>query len=201
MPIVVMAHLLGGFATLCLLFILYLRLKPYRVPGGDGSVRKYARYGILGIIILSGQIALGGWTSSNYAALVCVELPICQAGWVDQLTFEDSFDPIPPERETYEFGHLDHNERVTIHVMHRIGAIVTTLYLLWLAVVVFTRAHTKFFKNSALGLIVILTAQVLLGASNIWFSLPLSVAVSHNVVAACLMLMLIALTYSLKRKA
>lgn len=201
MPIVVMAHLLGGFTTLCLLFLLYLRLNPYRVPGGDGAVRKYARYGLLGIVILSGQIALGGWTSSNYAALVCVELPICQSGWVDQLTFENSFDPIPPERETYEFGHLDHNERVTIHVMHRIGAIVTTLYLLWLAIVVFSRAHTQFFKNSALGLVTILTAQVLLGASNIWFSLPLSVAVSHNIVAACLMLMLIALTYSLKRKA
>lgn len=201
MPIVVMGHLLGGFATLCLLFLLYLRLSPYRVPGGDSSVRKYARYGVLGVMILAGQIALGGWTSSNYAALVCVELPICQAGWVDQLTFEDSFDAIPPKRETYEFGHLDHAERVTIHVMHRIGAIITLIYLLWLAGTVFIRAQTQFFKTSAVALATILTAQVLLGASNIWFSLPLSVAVAHNVVAACLMLMLIALTYSLKRKA
>ncbi|MCO4798496.1 MAG: COX15/CtaA family protein [Colwelliaceae bacterium] len=201
MPIVVMGHLLGGFATLCLLFLLYLRLNPYRVPGGDAPVRRYARYGLLGIVILVGQIALGGWTSSNYAALVCVELPVCQAGWVDQLTFEDSFDVIPPERETYEFGHLDHNERVTIHVMHRLGAIVTAIYLLWLALTIFIKAQTPFFKNSAISLVVILTTQILLGASNIWFSLPLSVAVSHNVVAACLMLMLIALTYSLKRKA
>ncbi len=201
MPIVVMGHLLGGFTTLCLLFLLYLRLNPYRVPGGDISVRKYAKFGILGLVILTGQIALGGWTSSNYAALVCTELPICQSGWVEQLTFENSFAPIPPERESYEFGHLSHYERITIHVMHRIGAIVTALYLLWLAVVIFRKAHTQFFKNSALGLIAILTAQVSLGVSNIWFSLPLSVAVSHNIVAACLMLMLIALTYSLKRKA
>ncbi len=201
MPIIVMGHLLGGFTTLCLLFLLYLRLNPYRVPGGDSSVRKYARYGLLGMVILAGQIALGGWTSSNYAALVCVELPICQAGWVEQLTFEDSFDAIPPERETYEFGHLDHAERVTIHVMHRLGAIVTALYLMWLAVTIFAKAHSQFFKKSAVGLAVILAVQVLLGISNIWFSLPLAVAVSHNIVAACLMLMLIALTYSLKRKA
>ena len=201
MPIIVMAHLLGGFVTLCLLFLLYLRLNPYRVPGGDISVRHYARYGMLGVIILTAQIALGGWTSSNYAALVCTELPICQAGWVEQLTFEDSFDAIPPERDSYEFGHLDHNERVTIHVMHRIGAIITTLYLLWFAFTIFTKAHTQFFKHSALGLVAVLSTQLILGVSNIWFSLPLSVAVSHNVVAACLMLMLIALTYSLKRKA
>lgn len=201
MPIVVMGHLLGGFTTLCLLFLLYLRLNPYRVPGGDTAVRRFARFGVIGIVILALQIALGGWTSSNYAALVCVELPICQAGWVDHLSFEDSFDPIPPKKDTYEFGHFDHPERVTIHVMHRIGAIVTTAYLLWFAISIFIRAHTQFFKNSALGLVVILTTQVILGASNIVFSLPLSIAVSHNVVAACLMLMLIALTYSLKRKA
>jgi cytochrome c oxidase assembly protein subunit 15 len=201
MPIIVMAHLLGGFTTLCLLFLLYLRLNPYRIPGGDSSVRSYARYGFLGIAILTGQIALGGWTSANYAALVCTELPICQAGWIDQLTFEDSFDAIPPERETYEFGHLDHNERVTIHVKHRIGAIITALYLLWFALLIFTKAHTKFFKHSAVGLVTVLSAQILLGVSNVVFSLPLVVAVGHNVVAACLMLMLIALTYSLKRKA
>lgn len=201
MPIVVMGHLLGGFTTLCLLFLLYLRLNPYRVPGGDSSVRKLAKFGVIGIVILTLQIALGGWTSSNYAALVCVELPICQAGWEEQLTFEESFDPIPPKRESYEFGHLPHDDRVTIHVMHRIGAIITTFYLLWLAFMIFSKSHTPFFKNSALGLVAILTGQVLLGMSNIMFSLPLSVAVSHNVVAACLMLMLIALTYSLKRKA
>jgi cytochrome c oxidase assembly protein subunit 15 len=201
MPIVVMGHLLGGFTTLCLLFLLYLRLKPYRVPGGDNAVRKYARYGLLGIVILTAQIGLGGWTSSNYAALVCVELPICQAGWVEQLTFEDSFDLIPPKRDSYEFGHLNHPERVTIHVVHRFGAIITTAFLLWLALSVYAKARSQFFKSTAVGLIVVLSAQVLLGISNIWFSLPLSVAVSHNIVAACLMLMLISLTYSLKRKA
>ena len=201
MPVVVMAHLLGGFTTLCLLFLLYLRLTPYQVPSGDGGLRKYTKYGLIGIGILTAQIALGGWTSSNYAALVCTDLPICQAGWVEQLSFENSFDLIPPERETYEFGYLQHNERVTIHVMHRIGAIITALYLLWLATVVFMKANSQFFKNCALGVGAILFIQVALGVSNILFSLPLFVAVAHNVVAACLVLMLIALTYSLKKKA
>jgi cytochrome c oxidase assembly protein subunit 15 len=200
MPIVVMAHLLGGFTTLCLLFLLYLRLNPYRLNTGDFSVRKYGRYGFIGIVILTAQIALGGWTSSNYAALTCTELPICQSGWMERLTFEDSFDVIPPEKATYEFGHLDHDERLTIHVVHRLGAIVTFLYLAWLAFMVFVKSKTAFFKNSAAILAVLLITQVSLGISNIWFSLPLAIAVSHNVVAACLMLSLIMLTYSLRRK-
>ena len=200
MPIVVMAHLLGGFTTLCLLFLLYLRLDPYRLNTGDFSVRKYGRYGFIGIVILTAQIALGGWTSSNYAALTCTELPICQSGWMERLTFEDSFDVIPPEKATYEFGHLDHDERLTIHVVHRLGAIVTFLYSAWLAFMVFVKSKTAFFKNSAAILAVLLITQVSLGISNIWFSLPLAIAVSHNVVAACLMLSLIMLTYSLRRK-
>lgn len=200
MPIVVMAHLLGGFTTLCLLFLLYLRLKSNRISSSDFSVKKYGRYALLGIVILTGQIALGGWTSSNYAALSCVELPICQSGWQEQMNFENSFDLVPPARDSYEFGHLEHDERVTIHVMHRFGAIFTTVYLAWLILMVFFKAQTSTFKTSALLVGLALVAQVALGVSNIWFSLPLSVAVGHNIVAACLMLTLIALTYRLRRK-
>jgi len=200
MPIVVMAHLLGGFTTLCLLFLLYLRLSPHRINQSDWKIKKYGRYALLGIAILSGQIALGGWTSSNYAALSCVELPICQSGWQEQLNFERSFDLIPPEKESYEYGHLAHDERVTIHVVHRFGAILTTLYLAWLIMMIYLKAQTATFKSSALLVAFALIAQIILGASNIWFSLPLSVAVGHNIVAACLMLTLIALTYRLRRK-
>ena len=200
MPIVVMGHLLGGFTTLCLLFLLYLRLRSNRINRSDFSVKKYGRYGLLGIVILTGQIALGGWTSSNYAALSCVELPICQSGWQEQLTFENSFDLVPPERDSYEFGHLSHDERVTIHVMHRFGAIITTVYLAWLILMVYFKAKTRTFKTSALLVGIALISQVFLGVCNIWFSLPLSIAVGHNVVAACLMLTLIGLTYRLRRK-
>ncbi|OUS28147.1 cytochrome B [Thalassotalea sp. 42_200_T64] len=200
MPIVVMGHLLGGFVTLCLLYLLFLRLTPYRVPGGDFNLRKYQKLAWLGVVILALQIALGGWTSSNYAALVCTQLPICQDGWLEQLTFANSFDLIPPVRDTYEFGFLNQAERITIHSMHRIGAIITTLYLAWLALSVFINAQSGFFKRNAMVIAFILSCQVALGVSNIVFVLPLPVAVSHNVVAALLMLSLITLTYSLKRK-
>lgn len=199
MPIVVMGHLLGGFTTLSLLFLLYLRLNPYRVNRGDFSIKKYGRFALLGIVLLTGQIALGGWTSSNYAALSCVELPICQSGWQEQITFENSFDLIPPERESYEFGHLSHDERVTIHVVHRFGAIIITIYLTWLLLMIYFKAQTSTFKTSAVVAGLALITQVSLGVSNIWFSLPLSVAVGHNLVAALLLLALIKLTYRLRR--
>ncbi len=200
MPIVVMGHLLGGFTTLCLLFLLYLRLKNHRVNHSDFSIKKYGRFALFGIVLLTGQIALGGWTSSNYAALSCIELPICQSGWQQQLNFEHAFDLIPPERHSYEFGYLSHDERVTIHVIHRFGAIITTVYLSWLLLVIYFQAQTSTFKVSAVVVGLALVTQVSLGVSNIWFSLPLPIAVGHNLVAACLMLTLIALTYRLRRK-
>lgn len=200
MPIVVMGHLLGGFTTLCLLFLLHLRLRPHRLNQSDWKIKKYGRHALIGVVILSVQIALGGWTSSNYAALSCVELPICQSGWQEQLNFTRSFDIVPPERESYEYGHLEHDERVTIHVVHRFGAIFTTLYLMWLLAMILLKAQTSLFRSSAFMVAFALAAQVLLGISNIWFSLPLAIAVGHNIVAACLMMTLIALTYRLRRK-
>lgn len=200
MPVVVMGHLLGGFTTLCLLFLLYLRLRPNQITKAELSVGKYSRYALLGIVILAGQIALGGWTSSNYAALSCVELPICQPGWQDHIDFSNAFKLIPPERESYEFGHLEHEERVTIHVMHRFGAIVTTIYLAWLILMVYIKDSTNSLKSTVMLVGLALTSQVILGMSNILFSLPLSIAVGHNVVAVCLMMAMISLTFRLHRK-
>jgi cytochrome c oxidase assembly protein subunit 15 len=166
-----------------------------------GPAKKYVSFGFIGIVILTAQIALGGWTSSNYAAMSCVEFPICQGDWQANLTFDKSFEIVPPTKDSYEFGYLAHEERMTIHVTHRLGAIITAIFIAWLAVIIFIRSHHGDIKNSALLMFTLLLLQLGLGISNIWFSLPLSVAVAHNVVAALLMLSLIALTYKLKQNA
>ncbi|QDP02602.1 COX15/CtaA family protein [Thalassotalea sp. PS06] len=198
MPIIVMGHLLGGFLTLCLLYLLLLRISKVRGSSNDAALAKYTPFAFIGIVILGLQIALGGWTSSNYAALVCQELPVCHDGWMEQLTFSESFQLIPPERETYEFGYLGAAERVTIHAMHRIGAMITFFYLAWLALTLFFKAQSATMKKASLIMGGILLIQVALGVSNVVFSLPLAVAVAHNVVAAILMLALITITYTLK---
>ncbi|WP_339720510.1 COX15/CtaA family protein [uncultured Paraglaciecola sp.] len=198
LPIVVMGHLLGGFTVLSCLFLLYLRLTPYRIPGGDQRTRQFGKYAILGIIILIGQIALGGWTSANYAALACTELPICEGTWYERLDFAGAFSI--PEAENYEFGAHDYDERMTMHIVHRLGALITFLYLSWLGIRLYAVASSSFIKRLSALMVVVMGVQIILGVSNVVFSLPVAVAVMHNAVAACLLLVLVAISYTLYRK-
>ncbi|GAC16300.1 COX15/CtaA family protein [Aliiglaciecola lipolytica] len=198
MPLVVMGHLLGGFAVLSCLYLLYLRITPYRIPGGDAEMKRFAKYCAVGIIILVGQIALGGWTSANYAALACTEFPFCESDWVSRLDFSGAYSI--PDAENYEYGVHDWAERMTMHVTHRVGAIVTFVYLCWLAIRLYTAAASQMIKNLSISLVLILGLQVMLGVSNVVFSLPLIVAVMHNAIAACLLLVMVKLCYTLYRK-
>ncbi|XOV80122.1 MAG: heme A synthase [Aestuariibacter sp.] len=198
-PVVVMGHLLGGFSVASLLLLLYLRLKDYRIPGGDPRIRKFGKFATLGIVILVAQIALGGWTSANYASMACTELPFCEGNWVQQLNMTGAFSI--PEADNYEFGVHPYNERMTMHVMHRVGAIVTFIYLCWLGMRLFTQAHSDRIKNQSLLMVSVLAVQVSLGVANVVYSLPLAIAVLHNAVALLLLMTLVMLTYTIYRKA
>jgi cytochrome c oxidase assembly protein subunit 15 len=199
-PVIVMAHLLGGFTTLSLLYLLVLRLTPYRIPGGDSSVRTLLSFAIIGLVILVGQIALGGWTASNYAATACTQLPICEANWLTNLNISEAFS-LKTGMKSYEFGVLNYDAAMTIHVFHRIGAIITAVYLLWFAAKLYKKSSSSFFKSMAFLLAVVLVIQFSLGISNVVFQLPLAVAVLHNIVAVGLVLVLITIIYSISRKA
>lgn len=198
LPAVVMAHLLGGFSVLACLFILYLRMTPYRIPGGDPHIRPLAKYAVIGIVILVWQIALGGWTSANYASLACTGLPICEGDWVARLDFAGAFSI--PAAENYEYGVHSYEERVTMHVMHRFGAIITIAYLCWLAFAIFRNASSGLMKKLTVLMLAVLTVQVGLGISNVVYTLPLTVATMHNAVAACLLLVMVLLTYTMYKK-
>lgn len=198
LPAVVMAHLLGGFTVISCLFLLYLRMTPYQLPMGNSHMRDYAKYAVIGTALLVGQIALGGWTSANYASLACTELPICQGDWQSRLEFSGAFSI--PEADNYEFGVHSYNERMTMHIIHRIGAIVVSAYLIWLAFVLFSKSNSNMLRKLGVTIAVVLTAQVLLGISNVLYSLPLTVATLHNAVAACLLLVMVMTTYTLYRR-
>ncbi|RCU51117.1 MULTISPECIES: COX15/CtaA family protein [Corallincola] len=200
MPVVVLAHLLGGFATFCLLLLLVVRLLPLRIPGGDAELRRFSGLSLAVLLALVLQIVLGGWTSTNYAALACTELPFCENGWLARLDFS-AFQLWQPGHENYEFGVLDYAGRMTIHVVHRLWAIVVLGMLLWFSWRLFNCASSRFFRRTALALVGLLLLQVGLGISNVVLSLPLPVAVAHNVVAACLLGLLVITNYALLRKA
>ena len=201
MPIVVMSHLIGGFTLISLLWILYLRTKPLRIPGGDPTARKLAPLAMISLTILVTQIILGGWTSSNYAALACTALPICEGDWINNLNPLHAFNPLHKTEGSYEFGILDYSSRMTIHVAHRFGAIVTATILLWLAYRMLTLSRSSQLKRAAWTLISLVVIQVALGISNVVLHLPLGVAVSHNAGAALLLLTMVFINYALWRKA
>lgn len=200
MPVVVMSHLIGGFSLLSLLLLLYLRSKPLRIPGGDAPAKKLSIFALCCIGVLLLQIILGGWTSSNYAALACTSLPICEGNWVDNLNFS-AFSPFQGKHQTYEYGVLDYPARMTIHVAHRIGAIITAAMLLFLAFKLVTKALSATIRNAAWLLAALVILQVILGISNVVLHLPLGIAVSHNAGAALLLLTLVFINYALWRKA
>ncbi len=196
-PPVVTGHLLFGFATFTALFLLALRLSPFLRSSGNVAARKLLPVVLLAIIVLVLQIALGGWTASNYAATMCTGLPVCQEGWAQLLDFPEAFAIHTYAGTTYEFApHLDAAAKLTIHVSHRLGAMVTATLLLLLAVLLLARGPGRY-RRFAWLLLLVLALQLGLGASNIVFHLPLAVAVAHNVVALLLLQVLVALAFSL----
>ena len=198
-PVIVMLHLLGGFSTFSLLYLLYLRERPHHLPGGDPGLRDIRALALFSMVAVIGQIALGGWVAANYAALACTELPICEGPWVQRLDFAGAFSL--PKAATYEFGVHSYAERMTMHVLHRLGALITTLILGFLLFNLWRKAQSGLFKRSASVITLLLVVQLALGISNVVLSLPLGVAVAHNAVGAMLLIALVGLNYNLARKA
>jgi cytochrome c oxidase assembly protein subunit 15 len=186
-PIVVMGHLLGGLLTFSLLSYVALALTTTHVPTTEQ--RDLERAVIVGLVLLACQIALGGWTSANYAALACgFDFPQCQGSWWPSPDFREGFVLWRGIGVNYEGGVLDAPARAAIQIAHRIGALVVFCYLGWLA---HGLARAKL-RGIAIAIGVLLIAQVTLGIGNVKLGLPLPVATAHNGVAALLLLSLIA---------
>lgn len=189
-PAVVSAHLIGGMTTLALLTWLAHRrfgTHPSIYGANFNSLRPWAR---LGLAILAVQIFLGGWTSSNYAALACTDFPTCQGGLLPLMDFANAFHMIRELGETADGEQLTLAALTAIHWTHRLGALVTLLYLGWLA---HKTMRTNGLGDLGVAIAGLLVVQVGLGISNVLFSLPLPVAVAHNAVAALLLISLVVL--------
>lgn len=197
-PPVVTGHLLFGFATFSTLFLLALRLSPFLRRSGNAAVTGLLPLAWLALAVLAAQIALGGWTASNYAATLCTGLPVCQDGWTQLLDWREAFTIHTYAGTTYEFApHLDSAAKLTIHVAHRLGAFVASGVILLLVLLLLARGGAGRYRRFAGLLALVLAVQVVLGVSNILFHLPLAVAVAHNFGALVLLQVLVALTYSL----
>ncbi len=179
-PIIVVAHLLGGLATLSLLFVLARR--PARLP----VPRRLKVLGVAAAAALVLQIALGGWTSANYAALACPDFPTCQTQWWPAVAdFDEAFVLWRGIGVDYEGGVLDHPARVAVHFTHRLGAIVATVLL---AAFALGLLRSRDGRTAGAAMLAALAVQLVLGASIVVLGVPLFVAVAHNGGAALLLL-------------
>ncbi len=192
-PQVVTAHLLGGFTTLALLFLLTLRLSG-RLPSLPAIPARLRQLAALGLLVVIGQIALGGWVSSNYAAVACIDLPTCHGQWWPAMDFANGFHLSQHIGPNYLGGQLDSDARTAIHFTHRLGAMLVTVVLLILAWHLQRGGHGRL-----AGLLVLaLGMQISLGVSNVLLHLPLAVAVAHNAGGALLLLTLVLVNYRLR---
>ena len=199
-PTIVMSHLMGGLATLSLLWWVSLRqggLFVQRLPDTD-SYSRLRRMALIGLLIVILQIMLGGWTSANYAALHCPDFPTCQGEWIPSLDFSEAFTFWHGTEHNFEGGILDNDARVTIHFIHRIMALVTFMYLGVLAVSLLFYHRYRPLRKFGVALSIVLIAQVALGISNVLFALPLLVAVGHNAGAALLLLTMVTLNHVIR---
>ena len=189
-PVVVTGHLLGGMTTFALLG--YAAVRFAGVGAADDALAGLRRLVILGIVLLACQIALGGWTSSNYAALACgfgdVALPQCLGQWWPPGDYHQGFILWRGIGVDYEGGILDQGARTAIQMVHRIGALVVFCYLGWLS----HRLARRGLRWCGIAIGAALVCQVLLGISNVHFGLPLPVATAHNGMAALLLFALVA---------
>ena len=193
-PPVVMAHLLGGFTTFALLVLLVLQSGGYLRAGEDATtaLRWLAAAALLVLVV---QIALGGWVSSNYAAIACPDFPTCQGRWWPPMDFAGalSWHGVGPD---YQGGILTDQARTAMHVSHRIGAVVTLITLLTTSLACLLKGRKRILKivGGLVGLLVI--AQVLVGISMVHLAMPLLLADIHNAVAALLLATTVALNWA-----
>ncbi|OZA30864.1 MAG: heme A synthase [Hydrogenophilales bacterium 17-61-9] len=196
-PLIVSAHLLGGMATLSLLVWLWLRERSQYNHAYYARVDHLRGAALLGLILVAIQIALGGWVSTNYAALACTDFPLCQGAWVPAMDFEHAFTLHRELGETASGELLSMTSLTAIHWVHRVMALIVTVYLGWLALRLF---RTPGYAGIGLAICALLALQISLGIGNVLLSLPLALAVAHNAGAALLLSSLVALNYQVRRR-
>ncbi|HEV7632279.1 MAG TPA: COX15/CtaA family protein [Steroidobacteraceae bacterium] len=214
-PLIVTAHLVFGLLTLALLWWLWLTLRRASSDPWSGSASAIGggsaaalmrpatplaiRAATVALVLLILQILLGGWTSTNYAAVACPDLPRCQGQWWPAADFKDAFVLWRGLGVNYEGGVLQQSARVAIHFTHRLGAIVATLALLLAAAMALVSRADRNSRWAAWAVLAALALQLCIGVFMVLRGFPLSLATAHNAGAALLLLATLGLNRALRR--
>jgi len=195
-PVIVTAHLFGGLSLLALLTVLALRQFQGGLATAVVAPRSTQWLAAVGFVVLVTQIGLGGWVSTNYAALACSDFPLCQGVLMPQMDFGNAFHVVRELGMTAQGDLLSLEALTAIHWMHRVGAVVTSIVL---GVLVFCLFRVGGGRRLGVMLLSGLVLQLLLGIGNIYLQLPLALAVAHNAGAALLVVILVVVNFALRR--
>lgn len=195
-PVIVTLHLLGGMATLALLAWLALRQVPIRTHP-ESAPHGLRILAVICLAVASVQIALGGWVSTNYAALACIDFPTCHGEWLPHMDFSHAFHLVRELGMTAAGAPLSHEALTAIQWTHRVGALATLVTAGALGLAVLGTANFRLYGIVLLGIVLI---QIGLGIANVLLRLPLVLAAAHNGGAALLLVALVVLNFALFRK-
>lgn len=184
-PAIVAAHLFGGMAIVGLLA--WHALEQFSHTASYEALRFPA---VAALAMLSVQIALGGWVSSNYAALACPDLPLCLGQALPPMDFRNGFHVMRQLGQTPHGEILSREALTAIHWTHRVSAVVLVAIVGW-------AVYRTWKLSRALALVVgaLLVIQFSLGVANIAVSRPLPLAAAHNAGAALLLVALVVLNF------
>ena len=186
-PAIVTAHLIGGMTILGLLT--YLTHRHLGAVSNtiviEPGIKFYIRFGFVLLFI---QILLGGWTSTNYAALACTDFPTCHGSLMPDMDFKNGFNPFRELGMTASGEGLSIEALQAIQWVHRLGAVVLTAYLIFMAYLLRNYPSTRFYRNL---LLLVLLLQVIIGIANLVMYLPLLLATLHNLGAALLVIIMV----------
>ena len=194
-PPVVMGHLLGGYATFAVLILLVLQTGGY-LRTGDAAGRSLRWMAAFALVVVLAQIALGGWTSSNYAGIACPDFPTCQGQWWPAMNFHSAFSwhGVGPD---YQGGILSDPARIAIHMTHRLGALVAFVMVLATSLMCLFKGRRTAIKGLGVWAGLLVICQVAIGISMVHLGLPLALTDAHTGVAALLLATLVAMNWAL----
>ena len=192
-PAIVTAHLIGGMTTLAI--IAWLAMRAYQVTQvrAPSSMVLFAR---AAFVLLAAQIILGGWVSTNYAALACTDFPTCNGSWWPQADYANAVQIFRELGLTPEGDLLPFDALVAMHWMHRVGAVIAGVALIALG---WSLRRYEALRSVGMVLIVATLLQIVIGIANVVMNLPLLLAAAHNAGAALLVVIMVCINYQLSR--
>ncbi|MCR4298588.1 MAG: COX15/CtaA family protein [Gallionella sp.] len=192
-PVIVTIHLLLGMALLALLTWFGAHLSDH--PAVQRSAVALRIPAMLTFLLLLIQIALGGWVSTNYAALACTDFPLCQGELFPQMDFANGFALWRDLGMTAHGDYLPFPALTAIHWAHRVFAFLVVASVAWVALRAF---NVDALCKTARWLLIMIALQFAIGISTVFLKLPLALAVAHNGGAALLVILLVMLNHKIR---